>query len=115
VRNPFRFNCIYSTFYYLKASPEVAQWMKELDGHNIPNLAPTVDGSCGGDPAAAADAANRGWWTCGGYTRDTGMFLKHPSCVQAHKSSIDIVACPDKYTWGVRSAFKLELLVDFKT
>jgi hypothetical protein len=55
-----------------------------LDGFNIPNFAPTVDGSCGGDPAAAADAANRGWWTCGGYTRDT-----------------DIVACPDKLTWGV--------------
>lgn len=47
--------------------------MKELDGFNIPDLAPTVDGSCGGDPAAAADAAKRGWWTCGGHTRSTGM------------------------------------------
>ncbi|PPQ91479.1 hypothetical protein CVT25_013736 [Psilocybe cyanescens] len=66
-------------------SKEVKAWMKELDGFNIPDLAPTVDGSCGGDPAAAADAAKRGWWTCGGHTRST-----------------DIVACPDKYTWGVR-------------
>ncbi|TFY82281.1 hypothetical protein EWM64_g1731 [Hericium alpestre] len=65
-------------------SPEVQAWMKELDGIDIPNYKPTVDGSCGGDPAAAADAQNRGWWTCGGWTRDT-----------------DVTACPDKYTWGV--------------
>lgn len=52
-------------------SSEVKTWMKELEGHDIPALAPTVDGSCVGDPAAAADAAKRGWWTCGGYTRDT--------------------------------------------
>lgn len=66
-------------------SSEVAEWLKELEGHNIPALAPTVDGSCAGDPAAAADAANRGWWTCGGHTRAT-----------------DVLACPDKLTWGVR-------------
>uniref|UniRef100_A0A8H7XRL9 chitin deacetylase n=1 Tax=Psilocybe cubensis TaxID=181762 RepID=A0A8H7XRL9_PSICU len=66
-------------------SKEVRAWMKELDGFKIPDLAPTVDGSCGGDPAAAAAAAQRGWWTCGGYTRST-----------------DIVSCPDKNTWGVR-------------
>jgi peptidoglycan/xylan/chitin deacetylase (PgdA/CDA1 family) len=65
-------------------SPEVKAWMKELDGHNIPGLNPTVDGSCASDAGSAADAVNRGWWTCGGPTRDT-----------------DIVACPDKYTWGV--------------
>ncbi len=59
--------------------------MKELDGFNIPDLDPTADGTCVGDPAAAADAANRGWWTCGGYTRST-----------------DITACPDKFTWGMR-------------
>ncbi|OBZ74246.1 Chitin deacetylase [Grifola frondosa] len=65
-------------------SDEVLQWMTELDGYDIPDFAPTVDGTCAGDPAAALDAANRGWWTCGGYSRDT-----------------DIVACPDKMTWGV--------------
>jgi peptidoglycan/xylan/chitin deacetylase (PgdA/CDA1 family) len=58
--------------------------MKELDGYDIPDISPTVDGSCVNDTAAANDAASRGWWTCGGYTRDT-----------------DIVACPDKGTWGV--------------
>jgi peptidoglycan/xylan/chitin deacetylase (PgdA/CDA1 family) len=63
---------------------QVQEWMKELDGYNIPDITPTTDGSCVNDTAAAADAANRGWWTCGGYTRDT-----------------DIVACPDKMTWGV--------------
>lgn len=65
-------------------SPEVQEWMKELDGFNIPGFSPTADGSCGGDPAAAAQAQQRGWWTCGGWTRDT-----------------DITACPDKGTWGV--------------
>ncbi|KAJ7073246.1 carbohydrate esterase family 4 protein [Mycena belliarum] len=65
-------------------SPQVQEWMKELDGYNIPDLKPTTDGSCVNDTAAAADAASRGWWTCGGYTRDT-----------------DIVACPDKMTWGI--------------
>jgi hypothetical protein len=58
--------------------------MQELNGVDIPDLNPTVDGTCVNDTAAAADAANRGWWTCGGYTRVT-----------------DIVACPEKYTWGV--------------
>jgi len=62
--------------------------MKELDGFNIPNLNPTVDGSCVNDTASSNDAANRGWWTCGGYTRST-----------------DITACPDKLTWGVRYAY----------
>ncbi|KAG6821215.1 hypothetical protein H0H93_004037 [Arthromyces matolae] len=67
-------------------SDQVTEWLKELDGIDIPDIAPTVDGSCVNDTAAAADAANRGWWTCGGYTRST-----------------DIVACPEKYTWGVRT------------
>ncbi|KAF8630464.1 hypothetical protein AX15_002913 [Amanita polypyramis BW_CC] len=65
-------------------SQEVQTWMKELEGFNIPSFNPTADGSCVGDPAAAAQAATRGWWTCGGYTRLT-----------------DITACPDKLTWGV--------------
>ncbi|KAG6902574.1 hypothetical protein C0995_014580 [Termitomyces sp. Mi166 len=67
-------------------SDEVTMWMQELEGKDIPNIPPTVDGSCVNDTAAAADATNRGWWTCGGYTRPT-----------------DIVACPDKFTWGVRT------------
>ena len=65
-------------------SSQVQKWLTELNGVNIPDLAPTIDGDCGQDPASAADAANRGWWTCGGYTRPT-----------------DIVQCPDKLTWGV--------------
>lgn len=66
-------------------SEEVQEWMKELDGYNIPDLSVTPDGTCVNDTSAATDAAARGWWTCGGYTRPT-----------------DIVACPDKLTWGVR-------------
>ncbi|KAH7914609.1 carbohydrate esterase family 4 protein [Hygrophoropsis aurantiaca] len=65
-------------------SEEVSEWMKELDGFNIPTFSPTADGTCVGDPVAASQAAQRGWWTCGGYTSVT-----------------DIVACPDKLTWGV--------------
>ncbi|KAH9851923.1 hypothetical protein C2E23DRAFT_923259 [Lenzites betulinus] len=65
-------------------STQVATWMKELDGHDIPDITPTQDGSCAGDPAAAAQAEERGWWTCGGWT-----------------SGNDVVSCPDKMTWGV--------------
>lgn len=63
-------------------SSEVQEWMKELDGYNIPDIA-TTDGTCGGSPQAAANAAQNGWWTCGHYTRST-----------------DIVECPTKMTWG---------------
>jgi len=65
-------------------SPDVTQWLTELEGFDIPDIAPTVDGSCIGDPAAAADAENRGWWTCGGWTGPG-----------------EITVCPDKLTWGV--------------
>lgn len=53
-------------------STEVLEWMKELDGFDIPDLQPTTDGTCLSDPQFAADAASRGWWTCGGHIRDTG-------------------------------------------
>ena len=56
----------------LADSPEVQTWMEELDGFDIPDFNATVDGTCAGDPAAAAQAASRGWWSCGGYTRPTG-------------------------------------------
>ncbi|PSR72469.1 hypothetical protein PHLCEN_2v11683 [Hermanssonia centrifuga] len=65
-------------------SSQVQQWMQELEGVDIPDLQPTQDGDCATDPAFALDGQNRGWWTCGGWTRDT-----------------DIVQCPDKLTWGV--------------
>ncbi|KDR80627.1 hypothetical protein GALMADRAFT_240970 [Galerina marginata CBS 339.88] len=83
-------------------SPEVQAWMKELDGIHIPDIPPTKDSNCAADPAAAADAAKRGWWTCGGYTRST-----------------DIVACPKKLDWGVSfddgpSPYKPNLLAKLK-
>ncbi|TFK26208.1 hypothetical protein FA15DRAFT_755226 [Coprinopsis marcescibilis] len=65
-------------------SPEVQVWLEELEGHDIPDWSPTADGSCRGDPVANREAAERGWWTCGGHVRDT-----------------DVVECPDKNTWGV--------------
>lgn len=67
------------------ATEEVQEWMQELNGFYIPDITPTLDGECANDTVAVANAAQRGWWTCGGYTRPT-----------------DIVACPDKFTWGVR-------------
>lgn len=65
-------------------SDEVKEWLKELDGVDIPDFSPTKDNTCAGDPDAAAEAEERGWWTCGGYTAST-----------------DITSCPDKLTWGV--------------
>ena len=79
--------------------------MKELDGFDIPDITPTKDGTCAGDPAAAAESAKRGWWTCGGYTRNTGIysfFLYRHGRISEYNVSQDIVACPDKLTWGVR-------------
>lgn len=67
-------------------SPEVQQWIKEVNasGIAIPTFAPTVDsGACGSNPAAAADQS-RCWWTCGGCKGDD-----------------DIEECPDKLTWGL--------------
>ena len=66
------------------ASDEVQTWMQELTGFDIPSWSPTADGSCAGDPAAAAEASTRGWWTCSRTTRDT-----------------DITTCPKKLDWGV--------------
>ncbi len=58
--------------------------MEELNGFDIPSWSPTADGSCAGDPSAAAEASSRGWWTCSRTTRDT-----------------DITTCPKKLDWGV--------------
>ncbi|KAF5377774.1 hypothetical protein D9757_008058 [Collybiopsis confluens] len=66
-------------------SDEVQEWLKELDGFKIPDIDQTVDGTCGSSPAAAQNASARGWWTCGGWTRDT-----------------DITVCPGKKgDWGL--------------
>lgn len=62
---------------------QMAIWMQELDGIDIPDI-PQTDGTCAGSPANFAKAADNAWWSCGGYTRDT-----------------DVTACPTKYTWGV--------------
>jgi hypothetical protein len=34
---------------FYAASAQVQEWMKELDGYNIPDFSPTVDGSCVND------------------------------------------------------------------
>lgn len=66
-------------------SPEVQQWIKEVaaSGVQIPALSVTAPGDCGGNQQLIGDQS-RCWWTCGHCTRPD-----------------DIVACPDKMTWGV--------------
>ncbi|EIM83538.1 glycoside hydrolase/deacetylase [Stereum hirsutum FP-91666 SS1] len=67
-------------------SAEVQQWIKDVanSGVTIPDIPLTVAGGCPSNPNAVTNASQNGWWTCGGYTRDT-----------------DIVDCPDKMTWGL--------------
>ncbi|KAG8904138.1 RHO1 GDP-GTP exchange protein 2, partial [Tulasnella sp. 403] len=64
-------------------SPQVKQWLSQIDLSKVPNLGQTKDGSCASDPTFATDTT-RCWWTCGGCTRPT-----------------DVVTCPDKLSWGV--------------
>ncbi|KZT58249.1 carbohydrate esterase family 4 protein [Calocera cornea HHB12733] len=64
-------------------SPQVQQWLQELNGYSIPNLTVTVPGGCATNPDIIGDTS-RCWWTCGECTRDT-----------------DITTCPDKMTWGL--------------
>lgn len=70
-------------------SPQVKQWVSEISGipQDILNITPTKDGSCGGDPAAAADKS-RCWWTCGG-------------CHNTTQGVEDVDVCPKKMTWGL--------------
>ena len=65
-------------------SDEVQTWMQELNGFDTPSWTPTANGTCVGDPAAAAEASERGWWTCSWTTRDT-----------------DITTRPKKLDWGI--------------
>jgi peptidoglycan/xylan/chitin deacetylase (PgdA/CDA1 family) len=70
-------------------SAEVKEWLKELEGVTIPNIAlnKQTNGSngvtCADNPDAVKNAATNCWWTCGG-------------CVRPD----DISTCKDKMTWG---------------
>lgn len=68
-------------------SPEVQEWLKELQGHTIPTYTPNTVVDCGAASNAAALAAagpdGRCWWTCGGCLRDT-----------------DVTQCKDQWDWG---------------
>ena len=68
-------------------SPQVQQWISEIDWSKVPSVPSTVDSaSCSGNPENLAQAGADGncWWTCGGCTRDT-----------------DVTTCPEKNTWGL--------------
>ncbi|KAI0686680.1 hypothetical protein BC835DRAFT_1513201 [Cytidiella melzeri] len=65
-------------------SPQVQEWLKEIEGVEIPDIPVTNQGSCVDTPANAANSAEYGWWTCTGTVRST-----------------DIVSCPDTDHWGV--------------
>ncbi|KAG8816292.1 chitin deacetylase, partial [Serendipita sp. 401] len=68
-------------------SPQVQEWLKELEGHNIPNIPvnPSVDCGAAENAAALANAGANGqcWWSCGNCVRDT-----------------DISQCKDEWDWG---------------
>lgn len=64
-------------------SPQVKEWLKEIEGVDIPDIPVTTDGACAESPENLAKSAEYGWWTCSGTTRST-----------------DIVNCPTKYDWG---------------
>ena len=84
VDSPLEYPGLVDASLFLALFPkQMAIWMQELEGVKIPDI-PLTDGTCTGTPASYAKAAEYGWWSCGGYTRDT-----------------DITACPTKYTWGV--------------
>ncbi|BGP26459.1 chitin deacetylase, carbohydrate esterase family 4 protein [Rhodotorula toruloides] len=68
-------------------SPEVKQWLSEIDLSNVPSVNPTAIGGCAN--ATNAQAVKDGgvdgncWWTCGGCSRAS-----------------DITYCPNKNDWG---------------
>lgn len=68
-------------------SPEVKEWLSQIDMTKIPSSAPTgLNGCSNASNAAAVKSAGANgncWWTCGGCSRDT-----------------DITVCPNKATWG---------------
>ncbi|GAA6000581.1 uncharacterized protein JCM10292_000495 [Rhodotorula paludigena] len=68
-------------------SPEMKQWLSEIDLENIPNYGPTGLNGCSNatnaEALAQAGGEGRCWWTCGGCTRAT-----------------DITYCPTKEDWG---------------
>jgi hypothetical protein len=68
-------------------STEVQEWLKELQGHTIPDIPPNSNVDCS-DPlnaaaVAAAGPSGRCWWTCGTCVRDS-----------------DITQCKDQGEWG---------------
>lgn len=67
-------------------TPQVQQWLSEIDLSGIPTFSPTQTGYCANasNADAVSQASQRCWWTCGGCTRAT-----------------DITFCPARNTWGV--------------
>ena len=68
-------------------SPQVQQWLSEIDLSGVPNWSPTQPGGCANasNAQAVSEASSRCWWTCGGCNRAT-----------------DVSYCPTTGTWGVR-------------
>ena len=67
-------------------SPTVQQWMSKIDFSKVPNIPqnPTEISCANSSNPNVGAAAQNGWWTCGGHTRDT-----------------DVTTCKDQNTWGV--------------
>ncbi|KAH8927198.1 carbohydrate esterase family 4 protein [Atractiella rhizophila] len=67
-------------------SPEVQEWLSQIDMSIVPNIPVNNKNGCANNTAAAGNATSSGtcWWTCGHCTRDT-----------------DVTFCPAKNDWGL--------------
>lgn len=87
---------------------QVKAWVEAIDWTKVPDIPANNLGECLNNTQGAADAATNGWWTCGAHHRDSayadytwsrrGRLTAVPSRVCA---IADIVACPEKNTWGL--------------
>jgi len=73
--------------------------LKELDGFNIPDLDPTVDGSCASflllQPMLQPWVVDL-WWL---YRDMVGFSSPSPMILSSKRFLSDIVACPEYLTW----------------
>ncbi|KPV73601.1 carbohydrate esterase family 4 protein, partial [Rhodotorula graminis WP1] len=72
-------------------SPEVQEWLSQIDLANVPDFSPTGLNGCANstfnaEALAEAGSAGRCWWSCGGWGVST--------------RATDITYCPRKEDWG---------------
>lgn len=65
-------------------SPQVKQWISQIDWSKVPQINPSNKGECPAGVQTVASQDTACWWTCS-------------KCTTAD----DIVSCPQKNTWGL--------------